>query len=412
MTQEKIETFIDETKTAEVSDEYGPGNERWKMRPLSELIEPVLGKTPKRSEDEYWGGDIQWASAKDISQSETRHVYDTAENMTEAGKEASNAKILPAGTVVVVARGSVGEIIQLGEPMTFNQSCYALDTNDELLDDYLYYAWQYVFGQVQAVSYGTVFDTITMKSFEDIEIPLPPLNIQEWIANILTSFDDRIENNRRLHDQLQSLAETMYSGLIRGSSQYSEFKQSELGEIPKQYSVKEVGELLTLEYGEGLPEREREGDEFPVYGSNGVTGRHSESLVQGPGVIVGRKGVNFGTVKLEFDDFWPIDTTFYVEPEDGESIFYIYHVLKDMPFQHLGSDSAVPGLNRNVAHDQKVVVPPEGDREEFAARVKKYHKLQKSLSEECRILNDLLDTALPNLLSGKVAPAWQRTKNE
>jgi type I restriction enzyme S subunit len=324
--------------------------------------------------------------------------------MTEAGKDASNAKVLPEGTVVVVARGSVGEVIQLGEPMTFNQSCYALDTNDDLLDDYLYYAWQYVFGQVQAVSYGTVFDTITMKSFEDIEIPVPPFHIQEWIAEMLTSFDDKIETNDRICDELQLVAETMYRGLISGATQHSEFKQSELGEIPKTHSIKEVGELLTLEYGKGLPEREREGKKFPVYGSNGVTGRHNESLVKGPGVIVGRKGANFGTIKLEFDDFWPIDTTFYVEPENGESIFYLYHILKDMPFQHLGSDSAVPGLNRNVAHDQKVVVPPEEDRHKFGTKVKKYHKLQKSLNDESRILEDLLETALPHLVSGRVAP--------
>ncbi|MFC7058970.1 hypothetical protein [Halovenus salina] len=89
MSEEELGSVVEKVKTAEVSDEYGPGNERWEMRPLSELMEPVLGKTPKRSEDEYWGGDIQWASAKDISQSETRHVYDTAENMTEAGKEAA-----------------------------------------------------------------------------------------------------------------------------------------------------------------------------------------------------------------------------------------------------------------------------------------------------------------------------------
>src|SRR6056297_2087774 len=116
MTQKKLDTIVDEMKTAEVSEKFGPGNERWEMRPLSELIEPVLGKTPKRSEDEYWGGDIQWASAKDISQSKTRHVYDTAENMTEAGKEDSNAKILPEGTVVVIARGAtMGRVAQLGK---------------------------------------------------------------------------------------------------------------------------------------------------------------------------------------------------------------------------------------------------------------------------------------------------------
>jgi type I restriction enzyme S subunit len=274
--------------------------------------------------------------------------------------------------------------------------------NDELLDDYLYYAWQYVFGQVKAVSYGTVFDTITMKSFADIEIPCPPIEKQREIADILTIFDDKIESNVHLSEILNSTAETIYDGLFNDFKEHDEFKESEIGEIPESYTVATIGDLLNLEYGEGLPEREREGDEYPVYGSNGITGRHEESLVEGPGIIVGRKGVNFGTVELEFGDFWPIDTTFYVDPNDSDELLYLYHVLKDTPFQHLGSDSAVPGLNRNVAHDQEIALPPESEREEFVTKVEPMHRIVDVLEEENRTLEELRDTVLPKLLSGEL----------
>jgi type I restriction enzyme S subunit len=404
MTQEKIETFVDEAKTAELNDEYGPGNERWELRPLSELIEPVLGKTPKRSEEEYWSGDIQWASAKDISQSETRHIYDTAENMTEAGKEASNAKILPAGTVVVIARGAtMGRVAQLGESMTFNQTCYGLDTTEELLDDYLYYAWQYVFGQVQAVSYGTVFDTITMKSFEDIEIPVPPLEIQEAIGEWLCSIDDKIESNVRETKQLEEVADEIYRGMFEEFVGYENMIDSEVGKIPEDFRAGKINDLLSLEYGDGLPQREREGEKYPVYGSSGVTGRHNESLIEGPGIIVGRKGT-IGTVMLEMDNFWPIDTAFYVNPGEDDELLYLYHLLKNTPLSHLGSDSAVPGLNRNVAHDQEVAIPPRRKRLNFVEKVRPFHKQKNHLTEQTRILNSIRDLVLPQFLSGRITP--------
>lgn len=404
MSQEKLDDFNEVMKEQQISEEYGPGNERWEFEPLSDFIEPVLGKTPKRSEEEYWGGDIKWAAAKDISQSKTRRIFDTEDRMTEAGKAQCNAKILPEGTVVVVARGSMGKVAQLGEPMTFNQTCYGLVTNDKLLDDYLYYAWQYVFGQVQAVSYGTIFDTITMKSFDDIEIPTPPLETQREIADILTTFDDQIENNVHLISTINKTAETIYDGLFNNFLEHDEFKQAEIGKIPESYNVAKVGDLLTLEYGEGLPARERTGDEYPVYGCNGITGRHEESLIDGPGVIVGRKGVNFGTVKLEYNDFWPIDTTFYVNPNDESELLYLYHLLKDMPFQHLGSDSAVPGLNRNVAHDQKVALPPIHERNDFVDKVEPMHRILNVLEEENRALDELRNTVMPYLISGAITP--------
>lgn len=404
MGQKDLEAFVDEARQVEPSEKYSPGNERWEQRPLSEFIEPVLGKTPKRSKEKYWkGGDIKWASAKDISQSEIRHVYDTEDQMTEEGKEASNAKILPEGTVVVIARGAtMGRVAQLGEPMAFNQTCYALDTNEELLDDYLYYAWQYVFGQVQAVSYGTVFDTITMKSFNDIDIPAPPIDVQRRISDILSVFDNKIENNNRIQKYLKSTAETIFKGSFNQYIGYDNLKDSEIGKVPKSFSIIEIGDLLSLEYGEGLPEREREGDEYPVYGSNGITGRHNECLVNGPGIIVGRKGANFGTVKLEYNSFWPIDTTFYVDPKNEDELLYIYHILKSIPFQHLGSDSAVPGLNRNVAYDQKLALPPEEDREKFIRKVKPIHGMIDDLGKENEMIDGLRDTLLPELISGSI----------
>lgn len=248
-----LEDFIEGESEMEENKEDIIETQEWDWIPLSELIEPILGKTPKRSEDQYWEeGDIKWASAKDISQSYTRHIYETEEKMTKAGKEASNAKIMPEGTVVVTARGTLGEVIQLGEPMTFNQSCYALRTNDMLLDDYLYYAWQYVFGQIEAISYGTVFDTITMKSFKDIEIPLPPVEIQRKIASALTGFDNKIETNNRINELLEETAQSLYQHWFVNFKPYEDFKDSSLGKIPVEFEVKSLTEISDVTYGYGF----------------------------------------------------------------------------------------------------------------------------------------------------------------
>jgi len=119
-----------------------------------------------------------------------------------------------------------------------------------------------------------------------------------------------------------------------------------------------IGDFCPFTYGKGLPERTRNSSgKVPVFGSNGLVGRHDEAYVQGPGVIIGRKGT-VGAVHYSPVPFWPIDTTFFVSTERSRDIRFTYYLLKSLPLAHMNSDSAVPGLNRDAAHGLKVRVPP------------------------------------------------------
>ena len=100
--------------------------EAWVIRPLSEVADVYLGGTPKTTVAEYWDGSIKWASAKDVSNTKARYIFHTERTITEAGIKNSAAKVLPRNTIVVTARGTVGEIAMLSEPMAFNQTCYGL----------------------------------------------------------------------------------------------------------------------------------------------------------------------------------------------------------------------------------------------------------------------------------------------
>ena len=76
-----------------------------------------------------------------------------------------------------------------------------------------------------------------------------------------------------------------------------------------------LGDIFKLEYGKGLISELRIPGEFPVYGSSGFVGTHSEFFVEGPGIIVGRKG-SVGEVYFSKQNFFPIDTVFYISKND------------------------------------------------------------------------------------------------
>lgn len=119
--------------------------------------------------------------------------------------------------------------------------------------------------------------------------------------------------------------------------------------------MSELGLLLTLEYGEALPAHARTGSGYPVFGSNGIVGYHESILVEGPGIVVGRKG-SVGKVVWSDQGFWPIDTTYYVRSA-GDDLGWIYRVLDWLPLAALDTSTGVPGLNRNDVYRISVFRP-------------------------------------------------------
>jgi len=146
----------------------------------------------------------------------------------------------------------------------------------------------------------------------------------------------------------------------------NKLKKTEIGEIPVDWEVKALKEVLSLNYGDGLPEGKRKGDKYPVFGSNGIIGYHDSFLVKGPGIIIGRKGT-IGSITWSTEDYWPIDTTYYVVPYIGEiDLKWLYYILKILKLYQLNAATGTPGLNRNVALNIKIPLPPLSEQKKVA----------------------------------------------
>jgi type I restriction enzyme, S subunit len=129
--------------------------------------------------------------------------------------------------------------------------------------------------------------------------------------------------------------------------------------IIEEWIEKELGEVLTLNYGWSLPEKKRVPGDFPVYGSNGIVGSHNEALVPTGGLVVGRKG-SAGNVHFARRPFCPIDTTFYVAPSDTSiDLEFLYFLLLHVDLKRILGDVGVPGLNREMAYRERAKFPSD-----------------------------------------------------
>jgi len=177
---------------------------------------------------------------------------------------------------------------------------------------------------------------------------------------------------------------------------------SDLGDIPEGWTVGSLGEMVELAYGKALKAVDRNDGEIPVYGSNGQVGWHDAKLVDGPGIVVGRKG-NPGAVTWVYSDFFPIDTTFYVVPKNPNlSLTFLYFALAAQELSALTADSAVPGLNRKLAYMNQQIAPEAQLVRIFDNLIQSLFTQMKLHKAQSTCLINQRDALLPALLPGKV----------
>lgn len=122
------------------------------------------------------------------------------------------------------------------------------------------------------------------------------------------------------------------------------------------WKTSELGNVITLKRGYDLPQQKRNAGLIPIFSSSGVSGCHNTAMVKAPGVVTGRYGT-IGQVFYAEKDFWPLNTTLYVESFHGNDPRFIYYFLKTLVWEKFTSASAVPGINRNTVHKEIVRIP-------------------------------------------------------
>ncbi len=177
-------------------------------------------------------------------------------------------------------------------------------------------------------------------------------------------------------------------------------------EIPEGWRECKLGDELVLQYGKGLREIDRKQGNIPVYGSNGPIGYHNEYLVKGPGIIIGRKG-SVGEVKYSALDFYPIDTTYYVETNDKNDIKFLYYFLLTLQLNEMNSHSAVPGLNRNDVYSLDVSFPPLPEQKAIASVLSSLDDKIDLLHRENKTLEAMAETLFRQWFVEEASDDWE-----
>ena len=302
--------------------------------------------------------------------------------------------------IILTLKGSQNGAVNLvPDPVDFciAQDMVALRVDETQIDNlYLFAALRSedIQDQIKTLDVSGVIPHFKKSDFDKLEIPLPPRPLQEIIGKTYFDLCNKIDLLHRQNKTLEAMAETL-------------FRQWFIEEAKEDWEDGTLDQLIDLKYGKALKQEDRSGSGYPVVASSGIVGFHNNYLVKGPGIVIGRKGT-LGKVYFMEDNFYPIDTSYFIETKtSGSNLIFEYYLLKSLDFANMNSDSAVPGLNRNIALGTQIQVPPEELILSFNGTAQPWFSKIHSNTKQIQTLEKLRDTLLPKLMSGEARVQYQ-----
>lgn len=248
------------------------------------------------------------------------------------------------------------------------------------------------------IANGSTVAHLNMSDIRSLVLPkLPPLPTQKKIANILSAYDDLIENNEKRIAILEQMAQNLYKEWFVRFRFPGHEEVAFVDGLPKGWKKGKLKDILTLNYGKSLSRSNRKEGKYPVYGSGGILGTHEKYFLKPPSIIVGRKGT-VGSVFWVREPFFPIDTVYYITSES--SFYFIHQNLKKQVF--INSDAAVPGLNRDQAYLNPTIIPTKEVLNKYDKTVEPIYNQIGKLQQKNTLLKQSRDRLLPRLMSGKL----------
>ncbi|NCD10271.1 MAG: restriction endonuclease subunit S [Negativicutes bacterium] len=208
---------------------------KWKMVKLGEVCEIQAGGTPSRGTAIYWeNGNIPWIKIGDIK---GKFVDEASEYITDAGLANSSAKLFPPDTLLYTIFATLGEAAILRVKAATNQAIAGIiiKNRDEVLMEYLFYALCSIKERVKNIGRGVAQNNINLSILKNIEIPLPPIEEQKRIADILEKASNLIDMRKQQLEKMDLLIKSKFIDMF-----------GDPVTNPKGWDVKKIGELTNV----------------------------------------------------------------------------------------------------------------------------------------------------------------------
>ncbi len=367
------------------------------------------GGTPSTKHPEYYGGTIPWLRTQEV---DFKPIYDTEIHITDLGLENSSAKWIPANSVIVAMYGATAGRIAIAKvPLTTNQACCNLIVDPQKADyRYVYYALMHNYVELSGRAKGSAQTNLNAGLVKEFEIPDFDLPAQKRIADILSAYDDLIENNRRRMEILEESARLIYRKLFGGKKangamvDIAEVCDTIGGGTPNT-SIREYWEGGTIPWVVPTDVTRNTSlillDTERKITQKGLESSSSRMLPAQSILMTSRASVGYFAIAN-----FPVCTNqgfISIVPHEENMRYYLLHNLMERveEIRSNAKGSTFPEISKTRFRSLKIKVPSQDALNDFQMAVEPIYNQVKTLAEVNRKLAKARDMLLPKLMSGE-----------
>ena len=396
----------------------------WELKRLGHVSTIFKGGTPKRNVDRYFQGDLPWARPVDITALKgALYIKDTEIHISEEALNSSAARRLPAGTVLLTSRATIGETAITTVPMATNQGFSNFVCNEQLLNIYLLYYLQAIKDLLISLGSGSTYLEVTKGTLVGVRIPLPPLSEQIQIANFLDRKTEQIDKLIRIKEQQIELLQEQRTALInqavtKGLDPNVEMKPSGvewIGETPRHWTISKVKhEFESLDNLRIPLNSETRGSMelkiYDYYGASGIIDKVENYIFDEPLILIGEDGANLylRSTPLAFKatgKYWVNNHAHVLRPKYG-NIDYLTNMLESLDYTHYITGAAQPKLTSDHLMNITVVIPPLPEQHRIANFLNhKTQQIDELIAAEQRkieLLKEYRQSLISEAVTGKI----------
>lgn len=241
---------------------------------------------------------------------------------------------------------------------------------------------------------------ISPNDVKSLTVRWPDIETQHRIADILSAYDDLIENNQKQIKLLEEAAQRLYKEWFVDLRFPGHENTKIVDGVPEGWSRGLLKELISVNYGKDHKKAPDDGN-IPVYGSGGLMRKCNKSLFSGEAVLIPRKG-SLNHIMYVDETFWTVDTMFYATMKQPHTAVFVYFFVKAFDMYSMNIGAAVPSMTTKILDAMDVVIPDKETLEKFDKLTKTYFNKIKTLQGQNERLKTARNLLLPKLMSGEV----------
>ena len=386
----------------------------WQRVKLGEVAESIVsGGTPLTSKSEYYNGAIPWLNTKEVK---NNRIYFTEKTITEFGLANSSAKWIEKDSVIVAMYGATAGKVAINKiPLTTNQACCNITLDANKADyNFIYYTLLNSFEKLEQMTSGAAQQNLNVGLISNFSFSLPPLETQRKIAEILSSFDDKIDLLHRQNKTLESLSLTLFHHTFIENPKRNAWEEKPLSEIAE------------IKIGRTPPRKEKQWFSTDSKNTKWISIKDMEEKIFifntsefltaeainkfkipiiPPKTIILSFKMTLGRVGITTENMLSNEAIAHFNLYDKYEHFteYLYLFLKMSKYETLGSTSSiVTAINTSLIKNIKIAIPDKATLNDFQIQAKGFFDKIYNNVKQIQNLESLRDIMLPKLLSGEM----------